>query len=520
MDNNLRILIVDDSKVIRETMEKHIDDAGYAVETASGTHEALQLHGKKPFDLFLIDVVMPDVDGLTLLKELRIYDNTYEAVMVTGHESLDDAAAAMELGAFGYLIKPIKRDELIGMVQKALAMVKVKKNRFNHLRLLESSIRGRTQELENANSLLETQAQRLDAIINSTGDGLLAIDRENNVVLLNGQAEKILDVRFGDCAGQKLDCICGHCSSPELLKALMGDEGRGKDRSALGISYDVSGQGMRHYNVNVSDLFDKDGKKTGKLALFSDQTEKISAEHLRNSYLTILAHELRTPLTIIMNYFPLLGSEKSTGPERKETVGDMRTASLRMKKLIDTIMSITILSGPSVSHHGRDGDVDLRSLIEHEIADLETMTGANVIPVRIENLLACPMVRCDPTLAKIVVNSLLSNAVKFTRGNGVVTVRIEGAMLNGRQAVAMIFCDQGGGLTESSKKHLFEVFSTGEEHLTRKTNGLGSGLFLAKRAAELLGATLSMQENSGSGMSFIFTVPACSDQAINQTING
>jgi two-component system phosphate regulon sensor histidine kinase PhoR len=520
MDNNLRILVVDDSEVIRETMEKHIGDAGYAVETAGGMHEALLLHGKKPFDLFLIDVVMPDVNGLTLLKELRIYDNTYEAVMVTGHESLDDAATAMELGAFGYLIKPVKRDELIGMVQKALAMVKVKKNRFNHLRRLEESVRSRTQELENAVGLLETQTQRLDTVINSMGDGLLAVDRENAIVLLNRQAEKILDVRFGECAGQRLDRIQGRCSSPELIKALTDDAGPGKARTAtIGVSYDASGEGVRHYSVKVSDVLDKDGGIAGKLALFNDQTEKIAAEHLRKSYLTILAHELRTPLTIIMNYLPLLASDTITGPQQNEAAGDMRTASLRMKKLIDTIMSIALYSGPSVSPHDHDSDVDVCSLVEHEIADIEGAKDWTSPKVRVENLLDHPIVHLDPTLIKIIISGLLSNAVKFTCGNGSVTVRIDGAMLNGQQAVAMTFRDQGSGLTEISKKHLFEVFSQGEDHLTRKTNGLGSGLFLAKRAAELLGATLAMQENSGCGMSFIFTMPANAEWATKQTIS-
>jgi signal transduction histidine kinase len=519
MNNDLHILVVDDSEIIRETLQKHISDAGYAVESAGGMHEALLLHARKQFDLFLIDVVMPGVSGLTLLKELRIYDNTYEAVMVTGHESLGDAVTAMELGAFGYLIKPVKRDELIGMVQKALAMAKVKKNRFDHLRRLEDSVRSRTQELENAVAVLETQTQRLDAVINSMGDGLLAIDCENSVVLLNAKAEKILDIRFGDCAGQRLERIHGRCSSPEFLASLTGDAGRGKGRT-IGVSYEVSGEGMRHYCVTVRDVLDQNGKTAGKLALFNDHTEKISAEHLRNSFLTILAHELRTPLTIIMNYLPLLASDTIAGPQQKEAAGDMRTASLRMKKLIDTIMSIALFSGLSESSHDHDSDVDVCSLVEHEIADLENMTGVTIPPVRIENLLACSLVRLDPTLTKIVVNSLLSNAVKFNSGNKAVTIRIEGAMLNGQQAVAMTFRDQGGGLSETSKKHLFEVFSPGEDHLTRKTNGIGSGLFLAKRAAELLGGTLSMQENTGGGMSFIFTMPACADQAFKQTING
>jgi two-component system phosphate regulon sensor histidine kinase PhoR len=519
MGSNLRILVVDDSEVIRETMEKHISDAGFAVESAGGMHEALLLHAKKQFDLFLIDVVMPDVNGLTLLKELRIYDNTYEAIMVTGHESIDDAATAMEFGAFGYLRKPVKRDELLAMVQKALAMVKVKKNRFEHLRHLETSMRSKTQELENAVAVLETQTQRLDAIINSMGDGLLAIDRENAVVLLNGQAEKILDVRFGDCAGQQLDRIGGRMSSPELVSALAGNAGAEKTRD-MSLSYNISGEGVRNYGITVRNVLDRDGKMSGKLALFIDQTEKISAESLRNSYLTILAHELRTPLTIIMNYLPLLASEKSAGGQRKEAVGDMRTASLRMKKLIDTIMSIALFSSPSVSPH--DCEVDVRSIVEQEIADIAGAHDGTAPPqVTVENLLDCPVVRMDPTLVKIIISGLLGNAVKFNKEGGTVTIRIEPAMLEGRQAVALTFRDQGNGLTEFSKKHLFEVFSQGDEHLTRKTNGIGSGLFLANRAAKLLGGKLSMRENPppDCGMSSSVTLPAGVESPANQTTN-
>jgi signal transduction histidine kinase len=163
--------------------------------------------------------------------------------------------------------------------------------------------------------------------------------------------------------------------------------------------------------------------------------------------------------------------------------------------------------------------VDVCSLVEHEIADIEGAKDWTSPKVRVENLLDHPIVHLDPTLVKIIISGLLSNAVKFTCGNGSVTVRIEGAMLNGQQAVAMTFRDQGSGLTETSKKHLFEVFSQGDDHLTRKNNGLGSGLFLAKRAAELLGATLAMQENAGCGMSFIFTMPANAERATKQTIS-
>jgi two-component system phosphate regulon sensor histidine kinase PhoR len=516
MESDARILVVDDSEIIRETMEKLIGDAGYPVESAGGMHEALLLHAAKQFDLFLIDVVMPDVNGLTLLKELKIFDNTCEAVMVTGHESIDDAAKAMELGAFGYLVKPVGRDELLGMVRKALVMVRAKKNRFDRLRLLESTMRSRSEELQAAVSLLETQAQRLDAVINSMGDGLLAVDRDNAVVLLNCQAEKILDVRFGECAGQRLDSIRGRCSSPELLRTLKGDAGREKNRVVMGISYDVSGEGVRHYNVNISDLFDKDGKKTGKLALFSDQTEKISAEHLRNSFLTILAHELRTPLTIIMNYLPLLASEKNEGPERKEVIRDMGTASKRMKTLIDTIMSIALLSDPAMAI--RKCDVNIRSLVQQEIAEISDAKDKTSPCIKVEDLFDRPVVQLDPTLAKIIISGLLSNAVKFNRENGLVTIRIEQTMLNGQQAVAMTFKDEGIGFSGYSQGQLFEVLSQGEDHLTRKTMGIGSGLFLVKRASELLGGTLEIRENPECGISAVVTLPASADLQKKQNI--
>jgi len=483
--------------------------AGYPCMGVEGVHEAKAVLSKHTFDLFLLDVVMPDIDGLAFLTELMVFDNPYEVIMVTGNESLDDAAKAMELGAFGYLRKPVRHEKLLALVQKALAMVKAKKSKFDYLRDLERDIKSRTIELENSVRILETQAQRLDAIINSIGDGILAIDNENAVVLLNGQAEKILSVRFGDCAGQQLDRIQGPCSSPVLLAAINSKEVLEKNQG-ISISYDIVGKGVRQYNVHINEMLDKNGIVTGKLVFFSDQTEKILAEHLRNSFLTILAHELRTPVTIIMNYLSLFTS-KACLLQQEEVIDDMRNASLRMKKLIDTIMSITVLSDPAASFE--KSDVDICMLVEKEVRGIDAEMNETGSNIKIVNLLTDPNLRINSMLAKIIIGALLSNSVKFNRKNGDVIVRIEPGKINGLQAVTITFKDQGAGITKASQKHLFEIFAQGQDHLTRSVNGLGSGLFLAKRASKLLSGSLEMHENPEGGMSFIVTLPVCAGGA-------
>jgi DNA-binding NtrC family response regulator len=117
------VLIVDDERNILLTLSRALGLEGYATETASGGKEALEKIASLPVDVVVMDVKMPDVDGLTVLRQARESRPGLPVVIMSGHGSLETVRQAFKLGAFDYLEKPItEKDKLVAAVRNALRL--------------------------------------------------------------------------------------------------------------------------------------------------------------------------------------------------------------------------------------------------------------------------------------------------------------------------------------------------------------------------------------------------------------
>ncbi len=115
-----RILIVDDELVVRDSLQKWFESEGYeAVAVASG-REALQAVEKRQFDLVLIDIKMPGMDGMELQRRLKDIDSELTVIIMTGYASVETAVEALKRGAYDYITKPIDPDDLVHLVSNAL----------------------------------------------------------------------------------------------------------------------------------------------------------------------------------------------------------------------------------------------------------------------------------------------------------------------------------------------------------------------------------------------------------------
>ena len=117
--NGLKVLIVDDEVDFLETLIKRMKKRQIDVIGASGATQALALLAERPFDVAVMDVRMPEMDGIALLQLVKQRFPLIEVIMLTGHASMEVAVKGMELGAFDYLMKPVDIDELIYKLQDA-----------------------------------------------------------------------------------------------------------------------------------------------------------------------------------------------------------------------------------------------------------------------------------------------------------------------------------------------------------------------------------------------------------------
>jgi len=116
---DFRVLLVDDEIDFLETLVKRLKKRKLDVLAASSGREALKILNEEPVDVVVLDVRMPDMNGIETLKGIKKISPSVEVIMLTGHASLEVAIQGMELGAFDYLMKPMDIDELLYKLQDA-----------------------------------------------------------------------------------------------------------------------------------------------------------------------------------------------------------------------------------------------------------------------------------------------------------------------------------------------------------------------------------------------------------------
>ncbi|MGC4090766.1 MAG: sigma-54 dependent transcriptional regulator [Polyangiaceae bacterium] len=119
-----QILVVDDEPSILSTLKKAITLEGYSVDVAGGIGLAEERLGKKSYDAMLLDVALPDGDGLDFLSRVRATNNDVAVIMMSGHATIDAAVRATKLGALDFLEKPLSTDRLLVMLENALRLVR------------------------------------------------------------------------------------------------------------------------------------------------------------------------------------------------------------------------------------------------------------------------------------------------------------------------------------------------------------------------------------------------------------
>jgi DNA-binding NtrC family response regulator len=120
MRRNASILVIDDEEIMREILEALLTREGYHVRLAASGAEGLELAKSVPFDAAIVDVMMPGMDGLAALEELKKLDEELPVLMITAFASVETAISAMKRGAFDYVTKPFKNDEVLVVVRNAV----------------------------------------------------------------------------------------------------------------------------------------------------------------------------------------------------------------------------------------------------------------------------------------------------------------------------------------------------------------------------------------------------------------
>ena len=116
--NTQQVLIVDDEAVVRNGISRALSEKGMATKLAANGQETFDHLNTQRFDLVLLDIRMPDMDGITILKEIHTRYPETDVIMITGYPTIDSAVECTKLGALDYLVKPFRLDDLEAAFKK------------------------------------------------------------------------------------------------------------------------------------------------------------------------------------------------------------------------------------------------------------------------------------------------------------------------------------------------------------------------------------------------------------------
>jgi len=145
LDRNAKILVVDDDENIRNTMKVILEDEGFIVDLATTGKEAIQKTENTSYNLALLDIRLPDMEGVELLKLMKDRVPRTRKIMVTGYPSMQNAVTALNKNADAYLIKPINVEKLLNTVKEQLQL-QMKERELSELKVAEF-IEDRVKEL-------------------------------------------------------------------------------------------------------------------------------------------------------------------------------------------------------------------------------------------------------------------------------------------------------------------------------------------------------------------------------------
>lgn len=145
MSRPASVLVIDDEEIMREILEALLVREGYEVRLAEDGPTGLELARTRPFDAALVDVMMPGMDGLSVLDELKRIDDDLAVMMVTAVNSIDTAVDATKRGAFHYVTKPFKNDEVLALLRNAIERRRLEQEN----RELKQNLQGQYRKFDN-----------------------------------------------------------------------------------------------------------------------------------------------------------------------------------------------------------------------------------------------------------------------------------------------------------------------------------------------------------------------------------
>ena len=543
-DDPMRILLVEDNPadacLLREVLRGvpgyqfellHLERLSQALEHLRGEH----------FDVVLLDLTLPDGQGLDNLARVRDAAPSVSVLVLTGLNNEEMAINALRVGAQDYLVKgqsdgsalvrairyARERKQILEENAKLFQQVQRNLGRLRILREIDHAITS-TLDLQ---ILLNVLMDKIDLILPYSAASLRLLDREGE--LLKPIAYRNLDEGQWNVdswqAGSDLASVVFQTQAATIIRNAATDP-RVRDReffrkhgwvSYLGVPLmvqdDVSGV-LSFYTKEEHDFSAEEVEFLSTLAdqaaiaihnaqLFQktkDQAVQLErANKGKDEFLSVMSHELRTPLNVISGYAETVrrGMFGEINAEQDIALAKVIGCSKDLLGMISRILQATRIDAEAVGVE--KNEVAVGRLLD-ELQSVYDGSLGKELSLSWDYPREFPSVKTDSEKLKHILQNLINNAIKFTDKGG---VTVSARPLPGANKMEFQVADSGIGIPEEMMPSIFEKFRQADSSATRAHGGVGLGLYIVKKFTEMLGGELSVASDLGKGTTFTVTLP-------------
>lgn len=479
------VLVVDDNPATRYSTSRVLKAAGFqTLEAETGAAAIAVAH--ENISAVVLDVHLPDMDGLEVCRVLRADPRTaYTPVIHLSAAYVESAhkIAGLNAGADAYMVHPAEPALLVATLQ---ALIRA--------RMAEERVRDSEKQFR--------------AIYDKAPVAIMLVDAEGRFADVNPQAEELFQRSRAELMGTEVAALAPH-SWADIVKKRFQDHGTSSweaefpllkaDGREMMLNWTMSDHVEPSLHIGiVTDLTERrDFEQRRQDLLEREQAARVLAERhsrTKDDFVAVLSHELRTPLTLITGWVHMMRRAIGTPETVARGLDAIERGAKAQGRIISDILDVSRLASGKLRLH-REWANPLE-LVRTSLDALRDQALAKGVELSVESAGAEIPAWLDTTRFQQIVWNLTTNAIKFSKSPGVVTLRLARA----GDELTLTVQDQGCGIDAAFLPFLFDRFTQNDTPGNRAHGGLGLGMSIVRHLSELHGGTVcAYSEGVGKG---------------------
>ncbi|MEA1967739.1 MAG: response regulator [Thermodesulfobacteriota bacterium] len=485
-----KVLVIDDEQSLRDGAKRILSRMNFSVFLASRGDEGLAILENEPVGIVLLDLKMPGMSGMEVLKKIMDMERGIIVIVITGYSTVETAIEAMKMGAYDFIPKPYKPDQLRLIASRGKETLELK---------LEAENLAKQQKRTLAD--LHTEKSRIYTIIESSPNGLLVTDTRGVVVLINPASYQHLNIDPAIGPGKTVD---QYIADNDLVTLVMDiSKGRYIDYNDIP-SHELDINNEKIFLIRCRPVLGERHDCLGAVVNIVDISAMKALDNLKAEFMAKVSHELRSPLSTIHEQLAMVvkGLSQNLGEDDQYMLARAKEKTLGLISTVGDLLDLSRIEAEISAKELKPIQINelLKNIVDFLRIKAETKKQKLFLEIPDKPM---PSMEADLTTMESVFGNLITNAINYTQEGGEIKVATEVTGNNIRVKVK----DNGFGIEPKHMEKIFNRFYRVKNDKTRFITGTGLGLPIVKGIVDSIGGYIDVKSEVNKGTTFTVILP-------------